>query len=441
MRPFGHGDLPLSIRFHLPRSLFCPLHLVHQGLDLELHHILRRLWEEKRHGIGDGLIDHHHGQSQVAEKPGVNAVRGEAKDGEQLSVKDDLIPPKGLKIFFREAAAHLLLLFNGQNGNPAFGSIATVFQESLHPRPPAEAGGLHQGPGILQQPGLLVPQGVKHQLLLGGKEAVEKGLGDARFPAESADARNGLARDLGEFLGCEVEEIQASDYNAIIEALRTGSADMAYMGSQALALGVERTGLEPIVMKAEDGDPEKAVYHSVFITNASNEDINSIQDVKGRTMAFVDPDSTSGNLIPTAEIIQAFPDDGLNSDMLHTNGDFFEAVSFSGSHQAGLQAIVKGDVDVAPISDQILASEIANGNAAESDVKIIHESAAIPAEAMVVAEHVSQETRDKLAEFLTGYENEEYFTDVIKVPGARFIECDMSDYQEIIELNKIINEF
>ena len=258
---------------------------------------------------------------------------------------------------------------------------------------------------------------------------------------ESADARNGLARDLGEFLGCEVEEIQASDYNAIIEALRTVCADMAYMGSQALALGVERTGLEPIVMKAEDGDPEKAVYHSVFITNASNEDINSIQDVKGRTMAFVDPDSTSGNLIPTAEIIQAFPDDGLNSDMLHTNGDFFEAVSFSGSHQAGLQAIVKGDVDVAPISDQILASEIANGNAAESDVKIIHESAAIPAEAMVVAEHVSQETRDKLAEFLTGYENEEYFTDVIKVPGARFIECDMSDYQEIIELNKIINEF
>ena len=259
--------------------------------------------------------------------------------------------------------------------------------------------------------------------------------------AESADARNGLAKDLGEFLGCEVEEIQASDYNAIIEALRTGSADMAYMGSQALALGVERTDLEPIVMKAEEGDPEKAIYHSVFITSSANSEINSIQDIKGRTMAFVDPDSTSGNLVPTAEIIKAFPEDELNSDMLHTNGDFFEAASFSGSHQAGLQAVIKGDVDVAPISDQILASEIANGNAAEGDVKIIHESGAIPAEAMVVAEHVYQDTRDKLTQFLTGYENEEYFTDVIKVPGARFIECDMSDYEEIIELNKIINEF
>lgn len=258
---------------------------------------------------------------------------------------------------------------------------------------------------------------------------------------EAADARNGLADDLSAVLGCEVEEIQASDYNAIIEALRTGSADMAYMGSQALALGVERTDLEPIVMKAEDGDPEKAIYHSVLITSSANTEINSIEDIKDKTMAFVDPDSTSGNLVPTAEIIQAFPDENLNSDMLHTNGDFFEAVSFSGSHQAGLQAVIKGDVDVVPISDQILASEIANGNASESDIKIIHESAAIPAEAIVVAEHVDQATRDKLVEFLTSYDNEQYFTDVIKVPGARFVECDMSDYEDIIELNKIINEF
>lgn len=69
------------------------------------------------------------------------------------------------------------------------------------------------------------------------------------------------------------------------------------------------------------------------------------------------------------------------------------------------------------------------------------ESAAIPAEAVVVAEQVDQATRDKLVEFLTSYDNEQYFTDVIKVPGARFVECDMSDYEDIIELNKIINEF
>ena len=43
----------------------------------------------------------------------------------------------------------------------------------------------------------------------------------------------------------EVKEIQASDYTAIIEALRTGKADMAYMGALAVAMGAERAGVTP----------------------------------------------------------------------------------------------------------------------------------------------------------------------------------------------------
>lgn len=257
---------------------------------------------------------------------------------------------------------------------------------------------------------------------------------------QSTDARNGLADDLGNLLDCDVEEIQASDYNAIIEALRTGKADMAYMGPLALALGMDRAGIEPIVMKAEDGDKEKAVYHSDLIVKADNDEINSIEDIKGKTIAFVDPDSTSGNLVPTAEIIKAFPDDNLNSDMIHTNGDFFEAVSFSGSHQAGLQAVIKGDVDIVPISDQILASEISKGNANEGDIKVIHESAAIPAEAMAVGKTVDEDTKQKLQDFLVAYDNQAYFTDVIKNEKARFVACTAEDYQDIVELNKLINE-
>ncbi len=256
---------------------------------------------------------------------------------------------------------------------------------------------------------------------------------------QSADARNGIAKDLSEVLGVEVEEIQATDYNAIIEALRTGKADMAYMGALSVALAAERAEVEPIVMKAENGDKEQAVYHSVFITNSENNDINSIQDIKGKTMAFVDPDSTSGNLVPTSEIMNAFPDDNLNSDILHTNGEFFEAVSYSGKHQAGLQAVIKGDVDVAPISDQILASEIKNGNANESDIKIIHESAAIPAEAVVVSKDMDEETLEKLRDFLVSYDNQDYFKLVIKNENARFVECSMEDYEPVVELNKNIN--
>ena len=256
---------------------------------------------------------------------------------------------------------------------------------------------------------------------------------------DSTDARSTLAKDLGKVINMEVKEIQASDYTAIIEALRTGKADMAYMGALAVAMGSERAGVTPIVMKVPNGDKAQAVYHSVFVTQKDNNEINSIKDFKGKTIAFVDPDSTSGNLVPTSEIMKAFPDLHLTNEKIHTNGEFFEAVSFSGKHQAGLQAVIKGDVDIVPISDQIMASEFKNGNADENAVKVVHSSAAIPAEAMVVSKTVNEDLKKTLTKFLVEYNNKDYFDKVIKKADARFVECSMEDYQPIVELNKNIN--
>lgn len=256
---------------------------------------------------------------------------------------------------------------------------------------------------------------------------------------DSTDARSTLAKDLGKVINMDVKEIQASDYTAIIEALRTGKGDMAYMGALAVAMGAERAGVTPIVMKAPNGDKAQAVYHSVFVTQKDNNEINSIKDFKGKTIAFVDPDSTSGNLVPTSEIMKAFPDLHLTNEKIHTNGEFFEAVSFSGKHQAGLQAVIKGDVDIVPISDQIMASEFKNGNADENAVKVVHSSAAIPAEAMVVSKTVNEDLKKTLTKFLVEYNNKDYFDKVIKKADARFVECSMEDYQPIVELNKNIN--
>lgn len=256
---------------------------------------------------------------------------------------------------------------------------------------------------------------------------------------ESTDARQGLAKDLEEELGVTVKEIQASDYNAIIEALRTGKADAAYIGALAIAYANDRAEAIPVAMKAPDGDKSQAVYHSLLITSSKNDDINSIEDIKGKSIAFVDPESSSGNLFPMYDIIKAFPDENLTSDDLHINGKFFSATSYSGKHQAGLQAVIKGDVDVVPISDQILASEIENGNAKEEDVKIIHTSDAIPAEGFVVSKNVSDDVRTQFQQFLLNYDNSEYFDKVIKVPNARFVEASIDDYQIVIDLNKTMN--
>ena len=271
------------------------------------------------------------------------------------------------------------------------------------------------------------------------QEAEKKTFTIAYAPNESTTDSTDARSTLGKVINMEVKEIQASDYTAIIEALRTGKADMAYMGALAVAMGAERAGVTPIVMKAPNGDKAQAVYHSVFITQKNNSEINSIKDFKGKTIAFVDPDSTSGNLVPTYEIMKAFPDLHLTNEKIHTNGEFFEAVSFSGKHQAGLQAVIKGDVDIVPISDQIMASEFKNGNADENAVKVVHSSAAIPAEAMVVSKTVNDDLKKTLTKFLVEYNNKDYFDKVIKKADARFVECSMEDYQPIVELNKNIN--
>ncbi len=257
---------------------------------------------------------------------------------------------------------------------------------------------------------------------------------------QSADARNGMAKDLEKVLGVRVKEIQASDYNAILEAMRTKKADMAYLGPEGIAMGYERAKIEPIAMKAVDGDRAKAVYHSVFITRADRQDINSPADFRGRKMAFVDPGSTSGNLVPTGEILKAYAGEGLTSEDLHTNGKFFETVLFSGKHQASIQAVAKGDVDVAAVSDQILASEIKAGNVKQEDIKIIGTSGPIPAEGMIVRQDMDGDLKQKLQSFLTSYTNAEFFKKVIKVENARFIPCTIADYQTILELDKLINK-
>ena len=43
--------------FHPGRILFDTLHLIHQGLYLKVHHILRHFREKKGHSVRDGLVN------------------------------------------------------------------------------------------------------------------------------------------------------------------------------------------------------------------------------------------------------------------------------------------------------------------------------------------------------------------------------------------------
>jgi len=247
------------------------------------------------------------------------------------------------------------------------------------------------------------------------------------------EARGMLQKDLSEHLGIPVKELSVSDYNAVVEAMRTGKADIAGFGPVTYVQASERAGAEAMVVTAPHSDMKNTGYTSQFIVRADS-DIFTLEDLKGRSFAFVDPSSTSGNYVPTLELMNLF---GLSNDDLHTNGIFFDSVMYSGGHVNGLRAIMAGDIDAVPIASGTLKNEILAGNVTEADYRIIHESPRIPDSPVSIRGSLPDELKKMILDFYLSYDNPEYF----QLNGgfkpeekARFILTVDSDYNYVRDL-------
>lgn len=265
----------------------------------------------------------------------------------------------------------------------------------------------------------------------------------AYLPTEAtetlADFRHAIQKDMEAALGVKVEEFLATDYNALVEAMRTGKADIANFGPLSYVQAHERANAEAIVAPALDSKKENCGYYSYIITQAKNDKINSINDLKGKKFAFVDPNSTSGNLVPSFEIIKAFSSDNLTIEDLHTNGKFFESVIFAGSHINTLQAVIKGDVDAAPVASDTFTAETTSGRADANAVKIIFESPMIPGSPIGVRGDLPEDFKKEIKDFYLKYDNDDYFKNIVgqkEGQKIRYIEVTNDDYKNIDDLRK-----
>jgi phosphonate transport system substrate-binding protein len=77
-------------------------------------------------------------------------------------------------------------------------------------------------------------------------------------------------------------------------------------------------------------------YFSTIVTRCDS-GIASVEDLAGKTLAFADPDSTSGYAVPYYNLVQ----EGYEPTT------FFAAIPFSGSHEAGVAGVANGTFDAA----------------------------------------------------------------------------------------------
>jgi phosphonate transport system substrate-binding protein len=251
---------------------------------------------------------------------------------------------------------------------------------------------------------------------------------------EFAEYRSGIQGDLSAALGIKVTEINAADYNAVVEAMRTRHADIASFGPVTYVQAVERAGVEAMVVVAPFGNKNQAGYTSKIIVKAGSP-IKTLQDLRGKTFAFVDPASTSGNYVPTLELMNTFP--GMTNEDFHTNGRFFSSVSFSGRHQNGLQAVINGDIDAAPVASDILDGELAAGRVKESDFVIIHQSPMIPNAPISIRKDLPEDLKARVKQFFLNYKDPDYFQFMLGWPPERepeFVEANDRDLDYVRDL-------
>ena len=140
-----------------------------------------------------------------------------------------------------------------------------------------------------------------------------------------------------ELLGVETKLFAPADYNGVIQGLLGGTIDMAWLGASGYAKTYlsDPEAVEPVLVKVNvDGGYG---YYSVGFARKDS-GIASLEDMKGKTFGFGDPNSTSGYLIPSIEIPTAT---GASMD----SGDYFGEVKFTGGHEQTIVAVNNGDVD------------------------------------------------------------------------------------------------
>ena len=219
--------------------------------------------------------------------------------------------------------------------------------------------------------------------------------------------------------GMKVEAFVGSDYNATIEAFRSGHVDVGLLGpfSYVLATTVAPVEAFAVTVVAKTMQPS---YKSIIIARKDSP-IKDLASIKGHTFAFVDPGSTSGSMVPSAAFVKA----GI------TPQKDFKQVMYSGGHDATIVAVGSGKVDAGSVADRIYERGCAKGLADCSKLKIVWTSPPIPNDPLLYRKNLPEELKKKIREAFYGVKNLP-FGEMGTV--ARFDPATDKDYDPIREI-------
>ena len=235
-----------------------------------------------------------------------------------------------------------------------------------------------------------------------------------------------------------VKLFPAADYAGVMQGIAAGQLEAAEFGASAFAgAWLDCKCIEPVVVPQEaDGS---TYYYSVMVVRADS-GIKTLTEMKGHSLAFADPNSTSGYLIPSATLKTK----GVNL----TDGAYFSKTGFSGGHEQGVVAVLNKQYDAAVTwtsSQGEMSEGYTRGNLRSmvdrkmlkmSDINIIWQSGKIPNGPWAVRTALPAELKKSFETFLLDLpkSHRKVYDDVEKGAGVGYVPATMELYQDIIDL-------
>jgi phosphonate transport system substrate-binding protein len=240
---------------------------------------------------------------------------------------------------------------------------------------------------------------------------------------------------LAKELGTKVTLRIANDYAAIIEGQRTGNIHIASYGPSSFARA-RMTGAKVDAFAIETNLDGTKGYHSVFYVKKDSP-YQKVEDLKGKNLGLVDPNSTSGNNVPRF---------ALNGMKIEPE-TFFGKVVYTGSHENAIIALQQGTVDIVANwwndeQESNLQRMVRKNMAKADDFRIIFKSEQIVNSPLAYLSDLPEELKAKIRDAVLNITTKDKaaFDKIYEGKQGPLVAVDNKAYDPIIELNKFVDE-
>jgi len=223
------------------------------------------------------------------------------------------------------------------------------------------------------------------------------------IPIEKADELTPKAESLEKFLeekmlGVDFKIVVPNNYETIIEGMKFGHIDAAFMDTGPAWIAHNRAGAEAVLAEVVKG---KVNYQATVWTKSDNDSINSLEDTLGKKVAFTSITGSSGFVRPMGTLvtqghINIEGDDIIALEAALANS--FENYTFAGGYKAALQLLLNDHVDVAFGSD--IAPKKYLDPVDQGKLKAVDTIGPVPSHVFMVSSEMSDGTKAALVSAL-----------------------------------------